>query len=65
MRMTLNLPDKLVAQAMAATNISLKTKLVTTALENLIQGALQKEKIKKIKDYAGKLDLDIDLARSR
>jgi hypothetical protein len=35
--------------------------LVTTALENLIR----KEKIKEIKNYAGRINLDIDIAKMR
>ncbi|GHS93511.1 hypothetical protein FACS1894139_09050 [Planctomycetales bacterium] len=61
MRTTLNLPDKLVTEAMAITNISLKSQLMVTALENLIQ----REKVKGIKKYAGKMDLAIDLAKMR
>jgi Arc/MetJ family transcription regulator len=41
MRTTLDLPEALVLEAMELTKISQKTKLVTTALENLIR----KEKI--------------------
>jgi hypothetical protein len=61
MRTTLDLPETLVSEAMKITNISQKTKLIVTALENLIR----KEKIKEIKKYAGKIDLDIDLAKMR
>jgi hypothetical protein len=57
MRTTLDLPDTLINEAMALTHIKTKTDLIKTALINLIQ----KEKIKEIKKYYGKLDLDIDL----
>jgi hypothetical protein len=57
----LDLPETLVLEAMEITQVSQKTKLIVMALENLIQ----KEKIKGIKQYAGKIDLDIDLARMR
>ncbi len=57
MRTTLDLPDTLIEEAMALTHIHTKTELIRTALLNLIQ----KEKIKNIKDYYGKLDLNIDL----
>ncbi len=57
MRTTLDLPETLIDEAMSLTHIQTKTDLIKTALMNLIQ----KEKIKDIKDYYGKLDLDIDL----
>jgi Arc/MetJ family transcription regulator len=57
MRTTLDLPDTLIDEAMALTNIQTKTDLIKTALANLIQ----KEKIKGIKSYYGKVDLEIDL----
>lgn len=61
MRTTLILPADLVADAMRITNISTKTELVKIALKNLIQ----KEEIKGIKEYAGKIDLHIDMAKMR
>jgi Arc/MetJ family transcription regulator len=61
MRTTLDLPETLVSEAMELTKISQKTKLVTIALENLIR----KEKIKEIKNYAGKINLDIDIGKMR
>jgi len=57
MRTTLDLPETLMDEAMALTHIQTKTDLIKTALINLIQ----KEKIKDIKNYYGKLDLEIDL----
>lgn len=57
MRTTLDLPETLIDEAMALTHIQTKTDLIKTALINLIQ----KEKIKDIKQYYGKIDLDIDL----
>ncbi len=57
MRTTLDLPETLIDEAMALTHIQTKTDVIKTALMNLIQ----KEKIKDIKNYYGKLDLDIDL----
>jgi hypothetical protein len=57
MRTTLDLPETLIEEAMALTHIQTKTDLIKTALMNLIQ----KEKIKDIKKYYGKLDLEIDL----
>jgi len=57
MRTTLDLPETLIDEALALTHIQTKTDLIKTALLNLIQ----KEKIKDLKNYYGKLDLDIDL----
>jgi hypothetical protein len=61
MRTTLVLPDKLVSEAMRITNSPTKTELIRTALENLIQ----REKIKKLTDYFGKVDLNIDIEKMR
>jgi hypothetical protein len=57
MRTTLDLPESLIDEAMALTHIQTKTDLIKTALQNLIQ----KEKIKDLKRYFGRVDLDIDL----
>jgi hypothetical protein len=57
MRTTLDLPESLIDEAMALTHIHTKTDLIKTALQNLIQ----KEKIKDLKRYFGKVDLGIDL----
>ena len=57
MRTTLELPDTLVREAMVLTKISTKTELIKYALENVIQ----REKIKELTSYFGKLDLNIDL----
>jgi hypothetical protein len=57
MRTTLDLPESLIDEAMALTHIQTKTDLIKTALQNLIQ----KEKIKDLKRYFGKVDLGIDL----
>jgi len=57
MRTTLDLPEALIDEAMALTHIQTKTDLIKTALQNLIQ----KEKIKDLKKYFGKVDLEIDL----
>jgi len=57
MRTTLDLPESLLDEAMAITKIKTKTDVIKVALQNLIQ----KEKIKDIKRYYGKIDLDIDL----
>ena len=57
MRTTLDLPESLINEAMEITHITTKTELIKTALVQLIR----KEKISGIKNYFGKLDLDIDL----
>jgi metal-responsive CopG/Arc/MetJ family transcriptional regulator len=57
MRTTLDLPEKLIEEAMKVTRMTKKTELIKVALQNLIQ----KEKSKDLKEYFGKVDLDIDL----
>jgi len=61
MRTTLDLPEDLVEEAMKATNIKTKTKVIVAALEQLIR----KSKISEIKNYKGQVDLDIDLNELR
>ncbi len=57
MRTTLDLPKELLAEAMELTEIQTKTKVIITALEDLIR----KSKIAGIKQYKGTIDLDIDV----
>ena len=57
MRTTLDLPENLLDEAMKTTNISTKTKVIITALEELIR----KSKISGLKKFKGKVDLDIDM----
>jgi len=57
MRTTLVLPDGLVSEAMKITHLRTKTGVIIQALENLIQ----RSKISRIKEYRGKLNLNIDL----
>lgn len=57
MRTTLDLPKDLIDEAMKITHISKKTDLIKIALINLIQ----KERVKDLKKYYGKIKLDIDL----
>jgi len=61
MRTTLELPDVLVNEAMSLTKIHTKTEMVKFALENVIQ----REKIKELTGYFGKLDLGIDIDKLR
>lgn len=57
MRTTLDLPEDLVNEAMKAAKIPTKTKVIITALEDLIR----KSKISELKQYKGKVDLEIDM----
>ena len=57
MRTTLDLPEDLLLEAMKTTHIQTKTKVIITALEELIR----KSKISGLKKFKGKIDLDIDL----
>jgi len=57
MRTTLDIPKDLMNEAMKATHINTKTKVIVTALEGLIR----KSKISNLKKFKGKVDLDIDL----
>lgn len=57
MRTTLDLPEELINEAMKSTKIPTKTKLIITALEELIR----RTKIAGIKKFKGKVDLDIDM----
>ena len=63
MRTTLDLPEALLLEAMKATRIETKTKVIITALEELIR----KNTIAGLKKFKGKVDLDIDMddVRSR
>jgi hypothetical protein len=61
MRTTLDLPEKLLNEAMKAAHVNTKTKVIITALEELIR----KSKISQLKQYKGKIDLDIDLGTLR
>ncbi len=57
MRTTLDLPIDLLEEAMKTTHIKTKTKVIIIALEELIR----KSKISELKEFKGKVDLDIDL----
>ncbi len=57
MRTTLDLPIDLLNEAMKATHIKTKTKVIIIALEEVIR----KSKIAELKEFKGKIDLDIDL----
>ncbi len=57
MRTTIDLPEDLLQEAMKTTHIQTKTKVIITALEELVR----KSKISGLKNFKGKIDLDIDL----
>ncbi len=57
MRTTIDIPEDLINEAMRVTKSPTKTALIKNALYNIIQ----KNKIKSLKNYKGKIDLDIDL----
>lgn len=57
MRTTIDIPEDLLTEAMKITKAPTKTELIKTALNNIIQ----KNKIKSLKNYKGKIDLDINL----
>jgi hypothetical protein len=61
MMTTLDLPKELVGQAMAATHISTENDVVKYALESVVQ----KERVKGLVDYFGKVNLDINLDELR
>jgi len=57
MRTTLDLPEDLLLDAMQVTHIQTKTRVIITALEDLIR----KSKMAELKQFKGQVDLDIDL----
>ena len=57
MRTTIDIPEDLMNEAMRVTNAPTKTALIKNALQNIIQ----KNKIKLLRNYKGKIDLNIDL----
>jgi hypothetical protein len=57
MRTTLDLPEDLIIEAMKVSHINTKTKVIITALEELVR----KSKISELKKFKGKVDLNIDM----
>ncbi len=57
MRTTIDIPENLIKEAMRVTKAPTKTALIKQALHEIIQ----RNKIKSLKDYKGKIDIDIDL----
>lgn len=61
MRTTLDLPEKLLSEAMKVTHTSTKTGVIVLALKELVR----KSKVSALKDFKGQIDLDIDLDKIR
>jgi Arc/MetJ family transcription regulator len=61
MRTTLDLPEKLVTEAQHITHLKTKTDVIIYALESLVKSS----KLNRIKDYKGKIKLNIDLEALR
>ncbi|MDA3787449.1 MAG: type II toxin-antitoxin system VapB family antitoxin [Desulfobacula sp.] len=61
MRTTLDLPENLLREAMKTTHIKTKTKVIITALEELIR----KTQISNLKQFKGKIDLEVDMDQLR
>ena len=61
MRTTLDLPEKLLSEAMKITQTGTKTGVIVLALQELIR----KSKITDLKKYRGEIDLAIDLDKLR
>jgi hypothetical protein len=57
MRTTLDLPEKLVDEALKLSKVKTKTAIITQALEDFIR----KNHIQELKNYRGKFDLGMDL----
>lgn len=57
MRTTLDIPQDLIDEALKITQSKTKTELIKLALENIIQ----KNRIRSLKNYRGKVDINIDL----
>jgi len=57
MRTTLDLPEKLISEAMKATHTNTKTAVIIQALEELVR----KSKISGLKKYRGSIELDVNL----
>jgi Arc/MetJ family transcription regulator len=57
MKTTLNLPDDLIQEALKITKFKTKTDLIVSAIKHLVK----QEKLQKLKNYKGKVQLDINL----
>ena len=61
MRTTLDIPENLLSEAMRITRTKTKTAVIILALEELIR----KARIAELKQFQGKIELDIDLDNLR
>ena len=61
MRTTLDLPVELVEEARAALGFKSKTDTIVLALRELVR----RRRVDDLKDLLGRVDLDIDLSKSR
>ena len=61
MRTTLDLPENLIDEAMKLSQVETKTGVIILALEELVR----KSRISDLKNYKGKLDLNINLDELR
>ena len=61
MRTTLDLPEQLLSEAMRITQAETTTAVIVLALEELVR----KAKIAELKQFKGKIELDIDLDNIR
>lgn len=57
MRTTLDLPDELVQNAMKTSHQKTKTAVIIAAL----QGLIRKARLKELRQFKGRVDLDVDL----
>ncbi|MDA3797751.1 MAG: type II toxin-antitoxin system VapB family antitoxin [Kiritimatiellae bacterium] len=57
MRTTIELPNKLVNDALSLSNVKTKKAVITIALEDFVR----KQKIHEIKQFKGKINLNLDL----
>ena len=57
MRTTLDLPESLISEAMKITHTDTKNGVIVLALKELVR----KSKISELKEFKGKIDLNIDL----
>lgn len=61
MRTTLDLPEELLLKAMSVSHSKTKTQVITLALQELIR----KSEISDLKQYEGKINLELDLDNIR
>lgn len=61
MKTTLDLPEQLLSEAMRVTQAETKTAVIVLALEELVR----KAKIAELKQFKGKIELNIDLDNIR